>query len=267
MGQSLSQSEAGRKSFNTTLRQVFDIKSQIIQVERFANKFVNYFIEMVKKIVKYTKKLIFGSFKYSKVVVTIFTILFTGIILFSKNKYAGLLVLVYFFIGYITLWVFTIFLLFVLIIAELAYQNVKFWISLAKEAKPGSDDPPKMNGKKIWKIIKNILIIFLIIFLIFCLGGFSYVLKFLSVSQTVIFESVNALYTLSSRGMGALGSGLGAAGSGLGSGLGSMGSGLGQMGQMGAMGAMGAMGKGLEGSVNIADSFGGILRKILERCS
>jgi len=219
------------------------------------------FIEMIGKIIKYTKHFILGSFKYSKIVWLFFSLIFVGIILFSKNKFGALVVLAYFFMLFVTLYFILIFLFLLFYIIALSIQNVKYWIQLNKDL--NGDDPPKVTGKMIWQIFKHILIIIWIIILIFVLGFLSYGVKFTSIANNVLFDSANSLYTVAARGASGAAGIAGAIGSGIGSGAGAMGS----IGAMGAMGAMGALGKGGIAATNSADSFGAILRKILEKCS
>lgn len=247
--------------FEQAIKQSFDIRSQIVKTERFANMIMRNFIEMIGKIIKYTKRFILGSFKYSKIVWLFFSFIFIGILLFSKNRFGALVVLAYFFMLFATLNFILMFIFLVLYIVVLCIQNVEYWINLNKEL--NSDNPPKITGKKVWEIIRHILIILWIIILICFLGFLSYGVKFFSVANNVLFDTANRLYTVSSRGVAGAAGLAGVAGSGIGSGLGAMGS----IGSMGAMGALGKLGKGGIAATNSADSFGAILRKILEKCS
>jgi hypothetical protein len=247
--------------FGEALKKSFDIKGPIIKTERFANMMMQNFIEMIGKIIKYTRKLIFSSFKYSKIVSLFFFIICVAILLFSKNKFGALVVLGYFFMIYVSLYFFLLFITLLIYIAILTIDNIKFWIRLHKSL--NSEDPPKVTGKMIWQIFKKILIIFFIFFLLFVLGIICYGLKFASIVQNVLFDTANRLYAVGSRGVAGVAGVAGTFGSAVGSGVGMIGS----MGAMGAMGAAGALGKGGIGVTNSADSFGGILRKILEKCT
>lgn len=247
--------------FEEAIKQSFDIRSQFVKIERFADMMMRNFIEMIGKIIKYTKKFILGSFEYSKIVWLFFSFIFIGILLFSKNRFGALVVLAYFFMLFATLNVILIFIFLVLYIIALCIENVQFWINLNKELQ--SDNPPEVTGKRVWQIIKQIFIIIWIIILIFFLGFLSYGVKIFSIANNVLFDTANRLYTIPSRAVagaaGLAGTGLGAMGSGLGS--------MGSIGSMGAMGALGKLGKGGIAATNSADSFGAILRKILEKCS
>lgn len=190
MGQ--SPSNAGGKSFGEALKKSFNIKSQIIQVERFANKMIKYFFEMIGKIIKYTRKFIFSSFKFSKIVWFFSSLILFGIILFSKNRYADLLVLAYFFMIFVTIQCILIFILLFLIVLGMIIDNIKYWIKLDKELR--GKDPPKMNGKKIWQIIKHIFILIFIFIMIVILGFVSYLPKISLITQGVLFDTINTLY-------------------------------------------------------------------------
>jgi len=234
MGQTPSQQADGAKSFEQTLQQSFDIKKEVTHTMDFADMFIKYFIEMIKKIIEYTQKFIFGAFQYSKLVGVLFFFILTGILLFSKNIYGALLTLAYFFMIYMTIFVMLFFIFLAIAIFKMIWAEVVFWINLGKEL--NGDEPPKMNLKKIWQIIKHVFIILFICVLLFLLGWLSYVVKFFNVACSVLFSTVNEIH------------------------LPSMSSGE-PDGKLGALGAEpGAPKKAQE-------TFGSILRKILDKCS
>ena len=231
--------------FEEAIKQSFDIRSQFVKIERFADMMMRNFIEMIGKIIEYTKKFILGSFKYSKIVWLFFSFIFIGILLFSKNRFGALVVLAYFFMLFATLNVILIFIFLVLYIIRLCIENVQFWINLNKELQ--SDNPPEVTGKRVWEIIKQIFIIIWIIILICFLGFLSYGVKIFSIANNVLFDIANNLYTVGSRVAGAI-------------------PGMPKMPGMSGMPGMPKM-PGVGNPVNAVDSFGGILRKILEKCS
>ena len=154
----------------------------------FSDMMIKYFIEMIKKIIEYTQKFIFGAFNYSKLVGVMFFFILLGILLFSKNRYGALLTLAYFFVIYMTFFVLLIFVILVIYIFKMIVGEVVFWINLGKEL--NGDDPPKITGKKIWEIIKHCFFILFICILIVCLGFVSYVVKLFGIASSVFFSVV-----------------------------------------------------------------------------
>jgi len=173
--------------FGEALKKSFYIKSLIVKTLNFADMMMKQFIEMMGKIIEYTKLLILGSFRYSKLVILIFVVIFIAIILFSKNRFGAIVVLVYFFMAFVTLYFIILFILLLLYIIQLIRENIEYWKQLSKDL--NSEDPPEVTGKMLWQIFKHILIIIFIIFLIFVLGFLSYFVKIAAIIQNVLFDA------------------------------------------------------------------------------
>lgn len=81
----------------------FDITKELKLFEKYATFILKKIEEISKKIANFIKDNIFNSFKYSSIVLAVFSIVVVGTLLFGKNKYNILLVVFYFFIAAVIL--------------------------------------------------------------------------------------------------------------------------------------------------------------------
>ena len=96
------------KKMSDALKDSFDVREELKTVTDYANLIIKYLISSIRKLINFINKLIFSSFEYISVVLIIFAILLAATLLFSSNKYGNLLVLCYFFIGFLILFLYGI---------------------------------------------------------------------------------------------------------------------------------------------------------------
>jgi hypothetical protein len=170
----------------------FDIRNEILHVQKFALMILKKFLNMIRKIGDYIKKFIFSAFKQSPIVFAIFLILLAGVLLFSKNRISNVLMIVYSLSGFIIFLVaLCVLRLFFAFFKEL-WNLILLCYSFFKKK---NESTLKGFVKVIIFILRVLIVLFFLSFIVTILVILAQILSFLIRFNNSLFKTLNDMFS------------------------------------------------------------------------